>query len=199
MTCNLDSTIRGLDAAITEYGSATVSAAEVVSDLLGVSAFGGGQLATTLVELRQQVSGHQSMTNRRAAALVAAPRDPAALFDNPQAAAARVLLRSALRLVHDVGFTLLDEVAVGERAFAAVRSYGELSPLADQLARADHITAFDAARTLGRPVGNHRDFVVRCTVIGLGEALNAEEEPDLPLSVSVETWLSRARFRQQRR
>ena len=199
MMSDFDPTIRGLDAAIREYESATIAAADSVAGLLGVSVFGGGQHATTLSDLRRHVRMHRSVTNRRVVAFVPGPREPDALLENPQAAAARLLMRSAVRLIHDRGFSLLDEIAVGEGAYAAIRSCGDLSPLADQLAQADHVTVFDAARTLGHPVAKHRDFVVRCAVLGLGEALNSEEEPDLPASVSVETWLSRARIRQQRR
>lgn len=198
MVFDFDPTIRGLDAAIREYASATIAAGDGVTGLLGVSVFAGGQQAMTLTDLRRQLTTHRSATNRRMVAFISAPREPFALFESSPAAAARLQVRSAVRLTHDVGFTLLDEIAVGEAAYAAIRSYGELSPLADQLARADHVLVFDAARTLGRPVAVHRDFVVRCAVLGLGDALNAEQEPDIPASVSVETWLSHPRIRQQR-
>lgn len=123
-----------------------------------------------------------------------------ALFVNEQAETARLLLRSSVRRTHDLGFGTHDEITLGELAVSAIREVGGgLSHLAYRLAYADHVEYIHAASTLGRPVHARRDFVVRSAVLGLGDALNAEHEPELPASVPVEVCLAQARSDQQRR
>lgn len=57
----------------------------------------------------------------------------------------------------------------------------------------------EAIATLGKHLNVHRDFVIRCAVLGLGDVLNAEHDPDVPTSVAVEAWLGEAHARYQRR
>lgn len=192
---------QSLDAAINEYQSATLTAGQRVNDLLSVGVAPLGPVADTLDDLRLQAAIRLRYGTGEAAVIAVREFDPASdVFTAPDAAYARQAVRSAIRLIHGLGFAAHDEVVVGDLAVAAIRSASQnLSQLAYRLARADHVKYIHASNTLGRPVRVHRDFVVRCAVLGLGEALNAEEEPDLPTFVSVESWLSRARIRQQRR
>jgi hypothetical protein len=184
-----------LDTALAEYKSATLTAARQVRELLSVGVAHSGTVATTLHDLRQQAATRLRYDDGDAAVITAPGYDPASdVFASAEAAAARFAVRSAIRLAHDLAFTAQDEVAVGVLAVAAIRSAGKnLSQLAFRLAEADHVEHIRATSTLGRPVRVQRDFVVRCAVLGLGEALNAEHEPDLPTSVAVEAWLSRTR------
>lgn len=192
---------QSLDAALAEYEASTLAAARHVRELLSVGVAYSGHVATTLHDLRQQAATRLRYDAGEAAVIVASGYDPASdVFTSADPAAARFAIRSAIRLAHDLEFTPQDEISVGVLAVAAIRSVGRnLSQLAYRLAEADHIEHIRAASTLGRPVRVRRDFIVRSAVLGLGEALNSEHEPDLPTSVAVESWLSQARVRQQRR
>lgn len=191
-----------LDVALADCADATLAAARLVGDLLGVTVSSSGSVAATLPELRRQMAPRLRHRDTNVGVITTPAFDAEAdVFANPQAAAARFALRSAIRLVHGLGFTPQAEIAIGELAVASLRSaQGDLSHLAFRIAEADHVETVRAALTLGRPVRVQRNFVVRCAVLGLGEALNAEHDPDVSTSISVETWLAEQRAaRRQRR
>lgn len=194
--------VEDLDAAMAEYEHATLTIGRQVSDLLGIAVSSSGSVAETLPELRRQVAPRLRHRDSDVG-MITAPRfaPEADLFARPPAAAARFALRSAIRLTHSLGFTPHAEIAIGEMAVTAIRSAGAgTSHLAYRLAEADHIERIRAAGTLGRPVRVPRNFIVRCAVLGLGEALNAEHDPGMPSSIAIETWLAerRASRRQHR-
>lgn len=193
---------QALDAAISEYQAATLTAGRRVGALLGVTVSSSGSVASTLHELRRQITPRLRHGDS-AVGVITTPRFDAEadVFASPQPAAARFALRSAIQLAHNLGFTPHAEIAIGEIAVAALQSaQGDLSHLAFRLAEADHIESVRAAVTLGRPVRTPRNFVVRCAVLGLGEALNAEHDPEVPASIAIETWLAEQRAtRRQRR
>jgi hypothetical protein len=201
MTFDSRPTSHSLDAALADYEHATNTAGEYVSNLLGIEFSSVGEAASTLRDLREQAAVRVNTGRRQSAVLSAPAFDPAtALFPRAQSVAARFLLRAANRRAHELGFTARDEIMAGEMAVAAVRfACGGLSPLADRLAWADHVASNQAVATLGKPLNVHRDFVIRCAVLGLGDALNTEHDPDVPASVAVEAWLGEARSRYQRR
>jgi hypothetical protein len=190
MTIDFKTTAQTIDAALAEYKAVTIEAGDDVALLLGIDAGSLDHGTTTLRDLRAAIG----LADARVPSLAVRMHDrTTALFGSTQADAARSLLRSAIRLTHDWGFTAKDEILVGRTAYFAVSHIGHPSPLADRLAWADHVAAYEAAATLGRPVRFYRDFVVRCAVLGLGEALNAEHDPDLSASHVVEAWLGQTR------
>lgn len=191
-----------LDAALADYEHATLTAGRRVGALLGVTVSSSGSVASTLNELRGQIAPRLRHRDSDVG-VITTPRFDAEvdIFASPQAAAARFALCSAIRLAHGVGFTPHAEITIGEIAASALREAdGGLSHLAYRIAEADHVESVRAALTLGRRVRVQRNFVVRCAVLGLGEALNAEHDPDVPASVTIETWLAeqRAARRQHR-
>lgn len=190
-----------LDTAMAEYEHATFIAGRHVGDLLGVTVSAYGSVAGTLHELRRQIAPRLRHRDSNVGVITAPQFDAEAdVLTTPQAAAARFALRSAIRLIHSLGFTAHAEVAIGEMAVAALLEAGCSSHLAYRIAEADHIECIRAAGTLGRPVRVQRNFVVRCAALGLGEALNAEHDPDVSASIAIETWLAEQRAaRRQRR
>ncbi|AGB22144.1 hypothetical protein Mycsm_01751 [Mycobacterium sp. JS623] len=190
---DVKATVHTVDAALREYESATVDAATDVTILLGIGPKQLSQTAPNLRELRTEIVRLRSELHGIPVTPTRHHDTSGALFGDEEAESARYLLRSAIRLAHDRAYTTRDEMAVGEIAYTAVTVYGGLSPLATRLAYADHVSAYEAVATLGRPLKVHRDFVVRCAVLGQGEALNAEYDSDVPASVAVEAWLGEAR------
>ncbi|MCX2934664.1 hypothetical protein ORI20_30810 [Mycobacterium sp. CVI_P3] len=191
-----------LDSAIAEYEHATLAAGRHVSELLGITVSSSGSAANTLNELRRQIAPRLRHRDSDVGVITTPGFDAETdIFASPGPAAARFALRSAIRLTHSLGFTSQAEIAVGEMAVAAIRAAGgSTSHLAYRIAEADHIESVRAALTLGRPVRVQRNFVVRCAVFGLGEALNAEHDADEPASTAIETWLAEQRaFRRHQR
>lgn len=193
---------QSLNTALAEYDQATLTVGRHVGSMIGVTVSSSGSVAISLPELRRQVAPRLRHHDSDVGVITAPGFDAEAdICATPQTAAARFALRSAIRLVHGLGFTPHAEIAIGEMAVAALRSaQGDLSHLAFRIAEADHVESVRAAITLGRPVRVQRDFVVRCAVLGLGEALNAEHDPDVSASIAIETWLAEQRAaRRQRR
>ncbi|MGU3500909.1 hypothetical protein [Mycobacterium sp. C31M] len=193
---------QSLDTALSEYQAASLTAGQRVEALLGVTVSSSGSVATTLQELRNQIAPRLRHRDTDVG-VISTPAFCAEvdIFTDSQAAGARFALRSAIRLAHSLGFTPHAEIALGQMAVAALRDAdSEMSHLAHRLAEADHVERIRAASTLGRPVRVHRNFVVRCAVLGLGEALNAEHDPQVSTSIAIETWLAEQRAaRHQRR
>ena len=111
-----------LDAALADYTHATVASGRLVGDLLGVTVSSSGPVATTLAELRRQVAPRLQHRDTSVGVVTAPAFDiETYTFGTPWAAAARFGLRSAIRLVHGLGFTPHDEITVGEMAVSALR------------------------------------------------------------------------------
>jgi len=185
-----------LDTALADYEHVTLTGGRQAGDLLGLTVSSSGSVATTLQEVRRQIAPRLRHRDSDVGVITAPGFDAEVdIFAGAEVAAARFALRSAIRLTHNLGFTPQAEVVIGEMAVAALRSTGDAaSHLAYRLAEADHIEVIRAAITLGRPVRVRRDFVVRCAVLGLGEALNVEHyDPDVSASIAVETWLAEQR------
>lgn len=184
-----------LDSAMAEYERVALAAWHRVGDMLGITGSTSGPVADTLHDLRQQVAPRLRYRDSEFGVITTREFDVEAdVFAGSQAAAARFLLRSTIRLAHALDFTPRAEITIGEMAVAALRRTGDMtSHLAYRLAEADHIETVRAAMTLGRPVRVRRDFVVRCASLGLGEALNAEHH-DASASPEIEEWLAQQRI-----